>query len=84
MDDYQAGEMTIISDDNTYFTATYSIAPRRDGRLEINEWSQLLRDCEFKIRDRWISVLHHGHARVFLFFKIVPKGEEYHASSYDG
>ena len=51
MDDYQAGEMTIISDDNTYFSATYSIAPRRDGRIEINGWSQVPRDCTFKIGD---------------------------------
>ena len=76
MDDYQAGEMPIISDN--------SIAPRRDGRLKINEWSQLLRDYEFKIGDWWISVLHHGHAGIFLFFKIVPKAEEYRARSYVG
>ena len=54
------------------------------GSKLMNGANYVPRDCEFKIGDRWISVLHHGHAGVFLFFKIVPKGEEYRASSYDG
>ncbi|KAI5016205.1 hypothetical protein ZWY2020_006056 [Hordeum vulgare] len=81
MDDHQ-GDMTIISIDKIYFRGTYLITP--DGKLEINEWRQLLSDCNMKIGDRWISVLHHANAWFFLFFKIVPKGEEFRTSSYNG
>ena len=72
MDDHQ-GDMTIISADKIYFRGTYLIAPRRDGQLEINEWSQLLSECELKIGDRWISMLHHGDARVSYSSKLFLK-----------
>ena len=77
-------EMTILYHEKTNFKGTYSREGLTDGSLKVDGWRQILIECRPEIGDRWISVLHHGHAGFFLFFKIVPKGEEYRASSYEG
>ena len=58
--------------------------PRRDAQLEINEWSQLLRDCEFKIGDRCGSLSYTMDMQGFPILQNFPKGEEYRVSSNDG
>lgn len=70
------GEMTIICHQKTNFKGTYSTADTPNGRLKIDEWRQILNECRPEIGDRWISVLHHGDAWVFLFFSIYPKKKE--------
>ncbi|XP_037409193.1 uncharacterized protein LOC119271473 [Triticum dicoccoides] len=70
------GEMTLIYDDKTNFKDTYSTVALPDGRLLVNGWRRILKECNLEIGARLISVLHHGSAGIFLFLTSIPKRED--------
>jgi len=70
------GELTLICHDKTNFKDTYSTAALPDGRVLVNGWRRILKECNLEIGARLIYVLHHGRAEIFLFFTSIPKGED--------